>query len=234
MNVVRSAVLWLLGLLWLVPMMTLMMLLGLFLHPRRTDAVSRLYCRGQVCATGSRWRAVVHPDVNPATPYFFAQNHVNLLDHVTMYPATPHFKQGIELREHFRIPVYGWFMRARGTIAVDRGASGARALTEAVAAEVAKGHSLLGFPEGTRTLDGRVGRFRKGLFRVARDAGLPVVPVAVVGMFDVLRKGSLHLRPGDVTVHVLAPIPTAGLADAELDVLAERVRAQIAALVEGT
>ncbi len=232
MNTARSLVLWALGLLWLIPMMCVMLGLGLVLHPRRFDALSRLYCRGQVCATGSRWTAVVHPDVDRNRSYLFAQNHVNLLDHVTMYSATPHFKQGIELREHFRIPVYGWFMAARGTIAVERSASGARALIEAVRIEVAKGHSLLGFPEGTRTLDGRVGRFRKGLFRVARDAGLPVVPVAVVGMYEVNRKGSWVLTPGKVTVYVEAPIETAGVTDANLDALAARVRDVIAARVD--
>jgi 1-acyl-sn-glycerol-3-phosphate acyltransferase len=232
MSAVRSAFLWVLGVAWLVPMMSLMMLVGLLVHPRRTDRLSRLYCRGQVCATGSRWRAVVDPGVDPAGTYFFAQNHVNLLDHVTMYPATPHFKQGIELAEHFRIPFYGWFMRARGTVPVQRGAAGARALAEAVRAEVALGHSLLGFPEGTRTLDGRVGRFRKGLLRVARDAGLPVVPVSVVGMYEVLHKGSWHMRPGNVTVYVDAPIPTAGVGDDGLEALAERVRAVIAARVD--
>ena len=60
---------------------------------------------------GTRLRHEVHPDVDPARPYMFVQNHVNLLDHCTVYNATPHFKQGVELAKHFEIPVYGWFMR---------------------------------------------------------------------------------------------------------------------------
>ena len=116
-----AVVLWWLGLCWLVPVMTVMMVLAFIVHPEKTEWLSRLYCRGQVFVTGSRWRAEVDPAVDPQATYLFAQNHINLLDHVTMYPATPHFKQGIELESHFKIPIYGWFMKQRGTLAVRRG-----------------------------------------------------------------------------------------------------------------
>jgi 1-acyl-sn-glycerol-3-phosphate acyltransferase len=230
-----SVGLWTAGIAWMVPMMTVMTAASFVVPPDRTDGLSRLYCRGQVALTGARWRAEVDPAVDPDRPYLFAANHVNLLDHVTMYPATPHFKQGIELASHFRIPVYGWFMQTRGTIPV-RGMSsrdGQQALERGVRAEVAKGHSILGFPEGTRTRTGRVGTFHKGLFRVARNVGLPVVPVAVTGMFEVLRAGSSLFRPGgEVVVWCGAPIETAGVSDAGLRELAERVRAPIAARVD--
>lgn len=229
-----SVALWTAGLAWMVPMMTGMTALSWFVHPRRTDALSRLYCRGQIALTGARWRAVVHPDVDPAQPYLFAQNHVNLLDHVMLYPATPHFKQGMELAEHFRIPVYGWFMRARGTIPVVRGRRNQlEELTERVRREVELGHSILAFPEGTRTKDGRVGRFRKGIFLVARDVGLPIVPVAVTGSYEVLRKGSALMRPGGrVTVWCEKPVPTAGVPDAEIPDLIEHVRRVVADRVD--
>lgn len=233
-QVAIAVALWALGVLWMVPMMLLMMLVGLVVPPDRTEWLSRLYCRGQVALTLSPWRAVVDPAVDPRGVYMFCQNHINLLDHVTMYPATPHFKQGIELQAHFRIPVYGWFMKQRGTLGVRRGDRRAlSALRAGMAAEVARGHSLLVFPEGTRTVTGRVGAFRVGSFRLARDLGVPVVPVAVTGMYRVLRKGSWLLRPGHaVAVHVLAPIPTQGVQDADLPALAERVERQIAQVVD--
>jgi 1-acyl-sn-glycerol-3-phosphate acyltransferase len=224
--------LWGAGLAWLLPMLGGMTLLHQVLPPDRCEGVSRLYCRGQVALTGSRWRAVVHPEVRADQPYLFAQNHVNLLDHVTMYPATPHFKQGIELAQHFKIPFYGWFMKARGTIGVVRGA-GPEALREAMRQEVARGHSILGFPEGTRTRDGRVGPFRRGLFHLARDLELPVVPTAVTGMYAVLRTGSWVLRPGhQVTVWCEAPLATRGLPESAVPELAEACRAAVAARVD--
>jgi 1-acyl-sn-glycerol-3-phosphate acyltransferase len=229
-----AVALWWVGLCWMAPMMLTMMLVALVVPPDRTEWLSRLYCRGQVALLLGRWRAVVDPAVDPGATYMFCQNHVNLLDHVTMYPATRHFKQGIELASHFRIPVYGWFMKQRGTIGVARGDRRAlTALRDGMRREVAAGHSLLVFPEGTRTTTGRVGPFKTGSFRLARDLGVPVVPVAVTGMYETLRKGSWLLRPGHtVTVRVLAPIPTVGVTDAELPALAERVRREIAAVVD--
>lgn len=230
-----SAGLWAAGLAWLVPLLGTMMTVALVLPPDRTDWLSRLYCRGQVALTGARWRAVVDPAVDPHRAYLFVANHVNLLDHVTMYPATPHFKQGMELASHFDIPVYGWFMRQRGTIPVESGAGAAQldALRARVAAEVARGHSILAFPEGTRTRDGRVRRFRKGVFVLARDLGLPIVPVTVTGMYEILRADSGLMRPGrEVTVYCDAPIDPTGVPDAQIPQLAQRVREGIAARVD--
>lgn len=82
-----SVPLWGLGLTWMVPMMSTMMGLNLVMEPHRYDWFSRVYTRGQVALTGARWRAVVDPAVKPDQPYVFAQNHVNLLDHVTLYAA---------------------------------------------------------------------------------------------------------------------------------------------------
>ncbi len=231
-----SAVLWTAGLGWLVPMMGAMMTVGTVVPSDRTEWLSRWYCRGQVAMTGARWRAVVDPGVDPSKPYLFASNHVNLLDHVTMYCATPHFKQGLELESHFSIPVYGWFMRQRGTVPVKKGIppdAQVAALRESFRAEVARGHSILAFPEGTRTRDGTVGRFKKGVFSAARDLGLPIVPVTVTGMYEILRAGSARMRWGrEVTVYCDAPIDPTGVPDDGLGALADDVRRVIAARVD--
>lgn len=229
-----SVLLWVIGLCWLVPMMLGMMLLSLVIHPKKYDWLSRIYTTVQVALTGSRYVADVHPAVDPSGAYMFCQNHTNHFDHVTLYHATPHFKQGLELESHFKYPVYGWFMKSRGTIPVRRGSEGQTPEIMAhMRREIQQGHSILAFPEGTRTRDGHVGRYRKGVFFIARDLGVPVVPVAVTGMYDVMRKGSLHLRPGyTVTVHVCEPIPTAGLTDDQIPELAEQCRRAVAEKVD--
>ncbi|TNF32889.1 MAG: 1-acyl-sn-glycerol-3-phosphate acyltransferase [Deltaproteobacteria bacterium] len=229
-----AAGLWGVGLSWLVPMLSTMTVAHKLLPGRELEPLNRLYCWGQLKLLGVRWRAEVHPDVDPAQPYMFAQNHTNHFDHVALYNATSHYKQGIELKKHFDYPFYGWFMKARGTIGVDKGKGGQSPEVMAqMRAEVARGHSILGFPEGTRTRTGRVGPFRKGLFFIARDLGLPVCPVAVTGMYEVMRKGSPLLRPGGVvTVHVGPPLPTAGLSDDEVPALAEQVREVVAGHVD--
>jgi 1-acyl-sn-glycerol-3-phosphate acyltransferase len=229
-----SGALWAAGLSWLVPMMALQMALHRLVEPRRMTWVERLYTRGQVLLTGSRWRSVVDPAVDPERPYAFFQNHVNHLDHCTMYAATPHYKQGVELAKHFDYPVYGWFMRSRGTIAVDGdSASALKQLIRRMREEMQRGHSLLVFPEGTRTLDGHVGRFQPGVFRIVQQLGLPIVPVTVTGMYRVMRKGSYLIRPGhEVTVYCDAPIETAGMSRKDVPELMERVRGVMTARLE--
>src|SRR5262245_46429114 len=81
---------WGLGVSWLVPMMGLQMALYRVASPRKLQWLERLYTRGQIALTGSHWRADVHPAIDPHRPYVFFQNHVNHLDHCTMYCATPH------------------------------------------------------------------------------------------------------------------------------------------------
>jgi 1-acyl-sn-glycerol-3-phosphate acyltransferase len=221
-----SALLWGAGIGWLVPMMGLQMALYRVLPPQRLQWLERLYTRGQVALTGSRWRAVVDPAIDDARPYVFFQNHVNHLDHCTMYCATPHFKQGVELEDHFRYPVYGHYMRARGTIPVRRGdAAQLRQLVKRMREELARGASLLVFPEGTRTLDGRLGEFQPGVFRIVQQLGAPIVPVTVTGMYRVMRKGSPLIRPGyDVTVYCDAPIETGAMTRRDVPELMDRVR----------
>lgn len=227
---------WIPGVAWITTLMSTLMLAQRFLPADRLEGLTRLYTGGQLRVLGARVRYVVHPEVDAKRQYMFVQNHVNMLDHCTVYNATPHFKQGVELAAHFDIPVYGWFMKQRGTIPVYRDGSardGYQKLTRAVRAEIDKGHSILVFPEGTRTRDGRVGPFRSGLLRIAHSLGIPIVPVAVTGMFEVMRKGEPYIHPGrQVTVYLERPIETNSFAKHELTELVDHVRRTISERVD--
>ena len=101
-----------------------------------------------------------------------------------------------------------------------------RKLVQRMRAEIARGSSLLVFPEGTRTLDGHLGELQPGLFRIVQQLGVPIVPVTVTGMYRVMRKGSYLIRPGyKVIVYCDAPIETAGTSRRDLADLVNRVRA---------
>lgn len=229
-----SAALWGLGLGWMAAVLPPLTLLQRRVPSHAIDGLTRIYTKGQIAMTLCRWRAEVDPAVDPDRPYLFVQNHVNVLDHCTAYHATPHIKTGIELAGHFRIPVYGPFMRSRGTIGLERD-DPAHLLTlrRRMRDELAAGRSLIAFPEGTRTRDGRVGPFHTGLFHVARALRAEVVPVALTGMQDVLRTGRHRMRPlQEVTVHVLSPMPTAELSRDEVPAFTASVRARIADVVD--
>ena len=226
-----SVILWILGIVWIMPMLVLLSTLHTLFPMAIVQYLDRIYIWGQVRLLLCRWRCVIHPDVDPKQPYIFMQNHTNHFDHVMMYNATGHIKQGLELREHFKYPFYGWFMKSRGTIPVDKGRQGqSDRVMDHIRSEIDKGRSILAFPEGTRTLTGHVGKLRRGTFFIARDLGIPIVPVTVTGTYDIMQKGSLVLRPFKrVTVHYLKPIPTQGVTDEELPELIERVHAALSA-----
>ncbi|MBW1761527.1 MAG: 1-acyl-sn-glycerol-3-phosphate acyltransferase [Deltaproteobacteria bacterium] len=229
-----SLVIWALAGGFLVFMLSFLTILYRFVKPDRVQFLERLYCKLQLALTFNKQTHHTHPGVDPNTQYIFLQNHTSHLDHVAMYTATPHFKQGIELESHFDYPFYGWFMKGRGTIPVPRDRKGAlQALLPAVRAEVQAGHSILSFPEGHRTVTGHVGTFHDGLFHVAVELGVPVVPVAVTGLYEVLHKGSLIIRPGnEIIVYVEEPIPTEGMTTEDVPALRDRVRDIISARVE--
>lgn len=233
-NRIVSVGIWILAGGFLVLTLSFFTILYQFVRPDRVQFLERLYCRLQLALTFNRQRHQVHPAVDPGTQYIFIQNHSSHLDHVAMYTATPHFKQGIELDSHFDYPFYGWFMKARGTIPVPKDRAGAlEALRKAVRTEVDAGHSILGFPEGHRTKTGHVGPFYDGLFHIAIELGVPVVPVAVTGLYEVLHKGSLVIRPGhEITTYVDEPILTDSLGEADIASLRDRVRDVIVARVD--
>jgi 1-acyl-sn-glycerol-3-phosphate acyltransferase len=231
---VVSVGLWAVGSAWITAAMGALIAAQKFWDSDTLEPGERVYIRGQLLLLGSKWRSVVHPKVDPKTQYFFLQNHINHFDHCSMYNATPHFKQGVELVDHFKYPVYGPFMKGRGTIPVVKGAKNMyERLATDVTAELARGHSILAFPEGTRTTTGRVGKFKPGMFKVAVATGTPIVPVAVTGMYDVMRKGSLVIRPGfTITVYYEEPIETKGLTEADIPWLMNKTRDAIAARVD--
>jgi 1-acyl-sn-glycerol-3-phosphate acyltransferase len=233
-NRVASLIIWVFAGGFLVLALSFLTIVYQFTQPDRVQFLERWYCKLQLALTFNKQTHHVHPGVDPNTQYLFIQNHSSHLDHVAMYTATPHFKQGIEVETHFDYPFYGWFMKARGTIPVPKDRQGAlEALRLAVRSEIDSGHSILGFPEGHRTLTGQVGRFHDGLFRIAIELGVPIVPVTVTGLYDVLHKGSLIIRPGnEIIVYVEEPISTEGMTTEDVAALRDRVRDVISARVE--
>jgi 1-acyl-sn-glycerol-3-phosphate acyltransferase len=140
-------------------------------------------------------------------------------------PVTTRF---VSKRTVFWIPVLGQAMALAGFIAIDRQdrASAIRSLGRA-AETIRRGASVILFPEGTRSRDGRLSRFKRGAFHLALDAGVPVVPVAISGTYEVIRPRSIIVRPGPVHVTFAPPIDVADYAG-DLEGLLARVRLEIA------
>jgi 1-acyl-sn-glycerol-3-phosphate acyltransferase len=148
--------------------------------------------------------------LDPSRSYVFAANHQSIYDIPILFASIPFQLRIISKASLGRIPFMGWHLRRTGHVLVDRSKPGA-SVVKKMARLAAAGHSLIVFPEGTRSIDGSVARFKGGPFVIALQAGLPVVPLSLVGSRHVMFKGELMVRPGRVTLIVHDPIDTAGV-----------------------
>jgi 1-acyl-sn-glycerol-3-phosphate acyltransferase len=172
--------------------------------------------------------------LEPKRAYVFVSNHQSIYDIPVIFASLPYQLRIIAKASLATFPVLGWHLKRGGHLFVDRENPDRPGILARWRALVEDGLSLIIFAEGTRSWDGTVGRFRAGSFLLALEAGLPIVPLAVVGTRHVMQKGRLRTEPGDVELFVHDPIvppsidsPTVRDAKA----LADRVPAVVAASV---
>jgi len=161
---------------------------------------------------------------NPRNPYVVVSNHLALAD-IPIISGVPWEMKWVAKKELLKTPLIGTLMRLVGDITVDRGnrASGARALVKARQYLLHK-VSVLFFPEGTRSPDGRLYAFNDGAFRLAIKTQVPVLPVVIDGSQHALPRGGWRFGQASVRVRVLPPIPTIGLRVKDTIALKNRVR----------
>ncbi len=140
-------------------------------------------------------------------PVIFACNHASQMDILVLYRALPVTFRFLVKKELFNVPLLGLAMKKAGYIPIDRKNSRAAVKSIKKAADrLKKGASIVIFPEGTRSKDGRLQSFKEGGFMLAIKSGCPVVPVAIRGSHKVLPKGAFIARPGRIDVTVGKPI----------------------------
>jgi 1-acyl-sn-glycerol-3-phosphate acyltransferase len=230
----RSAILWAVSMLHFILSVTVLIVLSIFFYPRTIDPLVRAFCRNVLRLAGVRFEVKMSPGFDPKKTSFFLSNHVNLFDPFVLYDAIPQYIRGLELESHFKIPVYGILMRRYGNIPVPdvRRPTDLKRMWRLTQDALEKGVSLVVFPEGKRTLDGRVGEFESGGFRMAQQLGYPIVPVSIVGSFEFNRKDRWWLHPSKIVVHIHDTIETQGLKKEDVPALCERVREIVAAPVD--
>ena len=167
-------------------------------------------------------------------PAVFIFNHQSALDMPLMLKLVRKDVTGIGKQELRWNPILGPLFRAAGVVFVDRADSkkAIAALKPAVDA-LRHGRSLVIAPEGTRTATPRLGRFKKGAFHMAMQAGVPIVPVIFRNALDALPKHALVVRPATVEAVVLPPVDTSGWTKESLDAEIEAIRKQYLDVLEG-
>jgi len=168
--------------------------------------------------------------VDPTQRYVVASNHLSMYDIPLLFQWLPLQGRYLAKKEVFKIPLVAQAMRTVGIIEVNRqqGGSSRQAINEGVRVAAERGHSLLVYPEGTRSTEGELLPFHKGAFRIAIDTGLPILPVVIEGTERVSKPGSKIFYPGQASMRILDPIETTGMTNKEdLNPLVIRVEAEM-------
>jgi 1-acyl-sn-glycerol-3-phosphate acyltransferase len=181
------------------------------------------------------WR--VHIDgrekIAPGTAYVMVANHQSLLDILVLFRLFVHYKWVSKI-ENFRVPCVGWNMSLNRYIKLRRGDKESVAeMMTACERTLAEGNSIMMFPEGTRSPDGRLKAFKHGAFTLAQRMGVPILPIVVEGTSEALPKRGYVLQGRHaIRIRVLDAIPYVRFANESVEALTERVRQIIAAELE--
>jgi 1-acyl-sn-glycerol-3-phosphate acyltransferase len=181
--------------------------------------------------TGLRVRVIGLENIPPGV-CVFAANHTSNADAPAIVGAIPRRLAIFGRKSLFDIPIVGLAFRMAKFVPVDRGnREAALASVKQAVAYIKTGSSFLVYPEGTRSPDGRLHRFKKGAFVMAIEAGVPIVPVACSGAHRIMPKNVLAIRPGNVTVQFGTPVEGSEYTIDRRDELARRVHDAVAAML---
>jgi len=171
--------------------------------------------------------------LDPKANYVFAANHASYMDIPAILARLPQQFRFFAKKGLFSIPFLGWHLHRAGHLPVDRSnaRNSLKSMSEGARIVAERGISVLLFPEGGRTREG-LRPFKEGAAYIAIKAGVPVVPMAIVGMRRLLPMNSIHVRAGRAELRIGDPIPTAGLKLHDREALTERVREEVVGLLE--
>jgi 1-acyl-sn-glycerol-3-phosphate acyltransferase len=208
---------------------TLSLLASLFdSRGRWQHACARLWSWLILSTSGIRTRVEGLENLDLQKTAIYCANHQSAMDIPILFVNLPVQFRFVAKRSLFKMPFLGWHLKRSGHIPVDRERprEAMRSLDEA-AQKIRAGSSVILFPEGHRSRDGKIGPFKSGSFYLAIQSGVPVVPITLNGTRAVLKPDTYHVRAGRTEMIVHPPIPTCALTRQDVEALSEKVRAQI-------
>ena len=197
-------------------------------------AIARFWARSILVFARARVHLEGLEKIDTTASYVFAANHASYTDTPVVLSSIPVQFRFLAKRGLFQIPFLGTHLARAGHIPVPREDPRAAVKTLSLAAEVIRKHrvSILIFPEGGRTEDGELQPFKEGGAYIAIKAGVPIVPIALIGTRHILPFGGTAFHSGDVRLIVGDPIPTAGLTMRDRESLTVKIREQIARMLQ--
>lgn len=195
---------------------------------RWQHAFARFWSWLILTTSGIRTRVEGIENVLPGETAIYCANHQSAMDIPVLFVHLPVQFRFVAKRSLFNLPFLGWHLTRSGHIPVERQRprEGKRSLDDA-ADKIRAGSSVVLFPEGHRSRDGKLLPFKAGSFYLAIQAGVPVVPITLNGTRAVLKPDTYHIRPGRTEMIVHPAIPTRNLTRLDVDALSDKVRSQI-------
>jgi len=217
-----------------VVMWTCSMVSSLFDPSGRTQhRMAQIWGRLLLAASFIRVRVEGLEKIDQEANYVFVANHASYMDIPAILARLPHQFRFFAKKGLFSIPFLGWHLKRAGHLPVDRSnaRNSLKSMSEGARIVAERGVSVLLFPEGGRTPEG-LRPFKEGAAYIAIKAGVPIVPMAIVGMRPLLPMGSIHLRAGRAVLRIGEPISTKGLKLHDREALTERMRDAVVQLLE--
>lgn len=195
----------------------ILIVVSYFFPKRWWDVLVKISCTIMMASALIFPRIKGYPLRNLPFPVIFIANHVSFFDLFIAGSVLPGYPRGIELYSHFLTPIYGWFITRFGQISIQKGnnASIRKALKSTIDLLINKRRNIYIAPEGTRTIDGNIGKFLTGGFFLSFKTKTPVVPVVYRKLFDRNNKNNFLINPGLFEVIILAPIYPEKFKDAD-------------------
>jgi 1-acyl-sn-glycerol-3-phosphate acyltransferase len=169
--------------------------------------------------------------IDTSRPHLYAANHLSAFDIPALYAGLPFQFRIMAKQELFRYPFLGWHLRRSGQVAINQQSPGSaiQSLKRSVGT-LRNGMPLVIFPEGGRSETGHILPFQAGAFFIAIKAQVDIVPMAIVGSYEVLKMNTYHIKPGCLRLIFGEPISTAGCTLRDMDAISARVREAISDL----
>ncbi len=209
---------------------TLALVLTFFMSPRAASRLAGVsWARVMAWVTPMRVEVKGRENIDPRQSYVLVSNHQSQYDIFVLYGWLGIDFKWVMKQELRNVLGIGVACERLGHIFIDRSNHAAAIATlEAARTKIVDGTSVIFFPEGTRSTDGRLLRFKRGAFRMALDLGLPILPLTVTGTRDVLPANTSDLLPGSARLIIHEPISVEGVTAKECQELSDRVRKVIA------
>ena len=208
-------------------------LLTFIFKPTQLYPAANIICRLMLFAGGQWLRVEGQRPQKDGQPYLYLFNHESLMDAFMLGGAVKHYITAVGAEYQFSYPIWGTLAKRHGAISIkrDKLKKAIHSLDKAEEA-IRKGISFIISPEGTRTLSGQLGEFKKGPFHIALNTGVTIVPVALMGAYEAKKKTDWRLSPGILTICFGEPVTADQYKSMDIDILRAHIREKIQQLID--